>query len=129
MKTHPWTENALKAVVIECATRGGWLIHHDLPSQRARGAWTTHTQGHSGFPDLVLVHPGDPGNGLMGQCLFVELKSERGKVTAAQDAWLSALQFAGLNVFLWRPDNYVDIRARLLNWQNYADKLEDISKP
>ena len=75
----------------------------------------------------MLVHPGDPGNGLMGQCLFVELKSERGKVTAAQDAWLSALQFAGLNVFLWRPDNYVDIRDRLLNWQKYAHKLEDIS--
>jgi hypothetical protein len=63
----------------------------------------------------------------MGQCLFVELKSERGKVTAAQDAWLSALQFAGLNVFLWRPDNYVDIRARLLNWQDYAPRFQEHS--
>ena len=124
MKTHQWTERALKGLVIECAMRGGWLIHHDLPSQRARGAWTTHTQGHSGFPDLVLAHPGDVVNGLMGQCLFVELKTERGVVSKAQQDWLDTLAAAGMSVRIWRPENYVEIRSRLLEWQKWAPTFD-----
>ena len=49
------TEAEFKNVVISIAKRYGWLIHHDLPAQNARGKWATHIQGDAGFPDLLMV--------------------------------------------------------------------------
>jgi hypothetical protein len=42
-----------------------------------------------------------------GRVIFAELKSERGKVTSDQQAWLDGLNAIGGNVraFLWRPSD------------------------
>jgi hypothetical protein len=50
----------------------------------------------AGFPDEVLVRG--------SRLIFAELKSERGKVSPEQEAWLEALRHvAGVEVYVWRP--------------------------
>ena len=40
--------------------------------------------------------------------MFRELKTERGKVTPGQEAWLEALTFAGFDTGVWRPAQLLD---------------------
>lgn len=92
----------------------GWLVHHDLPSQRANGSWATAVQGDSGFPDLVLVHPGNPARHLPAQIVYAELKTQRGKLTTGQQQWLNALHAAGQTAVVWRPSDIPAIFTKLL---------------
>lgn len=86
------TEKQLQQAVLDCARLMGWLRYHTHDSRRS----------HPGFPDLVLVRP--------PQLLFVELKSAKGKATAAQQAWLDALSQCGpfCRARLWRPEHWHD---------------------
>jgi len=61
--------------------------------------WTWRSDNSpSGFPDLVLVR-GD-------RCLFVELKSEQGKLTKNQQHWAEVLSRCGsVEYFKWRPSD------------------------
>lgn len=81
--------------IIPYARLKGWAVHF------------THTSKHSpsGWPDLVLVR---------GQRLLVrELKTARGRLTAAQWDWLLALQRAGVDVGVWRPSMWAEIQQEL----------------
>ena len=102
------SERVLKNTIVTYARGYGWLVHHDLPSQRANGSWATVTQGDSGFPDLVLVHVGSNP-----QIIYAELKTQRGKLTTAQQQWLDALQAAGQTAVVWRPSDLQDIFTKL----------------
>jgi hypothetical protein len=64
-----------------------------------RRVYHTHDSRRSdpGFPDLVLVHPGQR------RIVFAELKTATGRTTPVQDAWLADLAAAGAEVHLWRP--------------------------
>jgi hypothetical protein len=106
------TETQLKNWVIEVAQRFGWLIHHDLPAQFANGRWATPIQGFAGFPDLVLAHP-------TGQLLFAELKSDKGKTSTRQDTWLEILSLAGVENYIWRPNDKEFIQHRLTRYDLY----------
>lgn len=81
------TETQLLEAVRELARIRGWLTYH------------THRSDHSesGWPDLVCVHP------RTGDLVVAELKSAKGKVTAAQQEWIDALAVAGITVHVWRP--------------------------
>jgi hypothetical protein len=57
-----------------------------------------------GWPDLVIV-----GNGVV----FVELKTERGRVRPEQQAWHDDLKRAGAEVYIWRPSHWDFITDRL----------------
>ena len=97
------TEAQLQERVVDLARACGWLVHHARPGRTAEG-WRTPIQGHAGFPDLVLVG--------RGRLLFIELKSERGKVRAEQTAWLNALSVhAEVNV--WTPSMWPQIEQVL----------------
>lgn len=65
----------------------GLLRYHTFDSRRST----------KGFPDLVICGP----RGV----LFRELKSQRGKVTAEQRAWLCALIDTGQDAGVWRPES------------------------
>jgi hypothetical protein len=82
------SEKQFMASVVELARWCGWLIFHPFDSRRST----------AGFPDLTLVRD--------GRLLFCELKSERGRVSADQQQWLDALQLAGCDVVVWRPDDW-----------------------
>lgn len=94
------TEKEFQASVIELARVNGFRDYH------------THNSRHSaaGFPDLVLVR-GD-------RLIFAELKTERGRVSEAQRAWLDdltavALACSGVEVYIWRPSHWPHIARAL----------------
>ncbi len=100
------TEEEFLRQVIELARVFGWRTAHFRPAMTASGRWVTAVQGNGkGFPDLVLVR-GD-------RILFVELKTDVGRLTNEQADWLSALKAAGAAVYLWRPADWEQIVATL----------------
>lgn len=113
------TEAQLQKAVMDAAKFYGWLGAHFRPSQTKSGSWATAMQGDIGFPDIVLVRA--------PRVLFVELKSEKGKLSDAQEVWRSALEdcehdaqahmmtgqcrpgyFAPIEYRLWRPDDWTN---------------------
>jgi hypothetical protein len=90
-------EAELQAQVISLARWRGFLVYHTYDSRRSP----------PGFPDLVLVRP---------PCLyFVELKSERGKLSPDQELWLDTLAGAtnSPEVYVWRPSSWGEIETTL----------------
>jgi len=98
--------------VVDVAQRGGWLVHHELPAQRASGRWATWNVGPAGFPDLVLLRPASKYR--PGQLIVAELKVGRNKPTKAQEKYLQAFRDAGVETYLWKwPDDREGILRRL----------------
>ena len=90
------SERQFQTAVMDYARLCGWAFYH------------THNSRHSaaGFPDLCLVRN--------HRCIMAELKSNSGKLTADQEAWLKALDAVpGLEVFLWRPKDFGVIETTL----------------
>lgn len=79
--------------VIDLARYRGWLVAHFRPAQTGRG-WRTPIQGDAGFPDLVLARK--------GEVIFAELKTDKGRVTKTQAAWLGEVGNA-VRFYVWRP--------------------------
>lgn len=110
------TESEFQANVIDLAHMLGWRVTHFRPAKTKHG-WRTPLAGDPGFPDLVLARG--------GRVIFAELKSERGRLTADQEAWLDQLaqpvgpqvveRIASHEVYVWRP-SHVDHVARVLRW-------------
>lgn len=85
------TEKAFQAHVTSLALTLGYRVYHTRFS----------FQSAPGYPDLHMVK---------GQrSVFAELKSDKGRVTAAQAEWLDALREAGHEAYLWRPDDWDEI--------------------
>ena len=89
------TEAVFQRQVIELARLCGWLVYHTHDSRKSA----------AGFPDLVLVRG--------RRCVFAELKSDVGKPSADQVTWLTALQAAEEETYLWRPTDWPQIQATL----------------
>lgn len=85
-------EADLQSLVIRNARGYGWtLIYHTR----------TSVGSAPGYPDLHLLHPA-------GISMFVELKSQKGKLTQPQNDWLAALRAAGCNAHVIRPIHAFD---------------------
>lgn len=73
----------------------GWLWHHVYDARRS----------NAGLPDLIAVKN--------GRLLFIELKTEKGRLTDEQRVWLMALHHAGgeegtpygARTCVWRPSD------------------------
>lgn len=63
----------------------------------------------AGFPDLVLVKPASQ------RVIFAELKTETGKVSPDQYAWLCDLEACrpAIECYLWRPSDIEIVRQTL----------------
>ena len=83
------TERELQIAVIDMVKILKGLVYHTYDSRRS----------HAGFPDLVIILPTDH------RVLFVELKTNIGKVSLPQQVWLNALAFTRAEVYVWRPDD------------------------
>lgn len=74
----------------------GWWSWHDNDPRRNRSGW----------PDLVLVRP--------PRILFVELKTENGRLSSRQRVVLGMLaRCPGVEVYVWRPSDEDDVRRIL----------------
>ena len=101
------TERELQEAVFELAGALRWRVYHTYDSRRSA----------EGFPDMVIV------SHTRHRLIFVELKSDAGRLTAAQQLWLSDLTAAGgivydasatafqrpiPEVYVWRPADWLD---------------------
>ena len=109
------TESQFQAAVIELAQLNGWLCAH-FRTAKVGDSWQTPVAADGkGFPDLVLVHP------KRKRVWFVELKSESGRLSPAQRAWMDALESAGALTGVWRPSDWRYIVAALSNTRTPLD--------
>jgi hypothetical protein len=84
--------------VIALARLCGWLVYHPFDSRYST----------PGFPDLTMVKP-SCGN-KPARLVLAELKSDKGKLTPEQAAWLDALrQVQSVETFCWRPCDWDQI--------------------
>jgi len=89
------TEDELLQTVRDMAATLGWRTYHTHDSRRSETGW----------PDLVMVRD--------RRLLVRELKSMRGRVTPAQDTWLTELALAGVDAGVWTPDQLLS--GQILN--------------
>lgn len=90
------SEQDFQATVMELAKLCGWLAYHPFDSRRSP----------EGYPDCTLVRA--------PRVVFAELKTEKGKATPHQQAWLAALrECSGVECYLWRPSDMDQITAVL----------------
>lgn len=93
------TEKQWQQRVTDLATLRGWLVFHPLVSRGSAPGW----------PDLCMVRD--------GQLIFAELKTDTGRVTPDQQAWLDKLAaVAGVTAQVWRPAHWPQI-VRTLSTQ------------
>jgi hypothetical protein len=89
-----WTAEIIARAVGTDRNPGlGWLGYHTHRSDRSP----------AGFPDLVLVR-GD-------RIVWSELKTDErtSKPSVEQIRWLDALRVVSHEVYLWRPQHYLDV--------------------
>ena len=99
------TEAQFQRTVIAAAQYFGWKVAHFRPGMSSKRKWMTAVAGNgAGFPDLVLVHPKRHGS-----VLFVELKSNTGKMSPSQMEWYDWIHGAGANSLVWRPKDWMKI--------------------
>lgn len=84
-------EDQLQTWIIQLAKLTGWRYYHPHDSRKSV----------PGYPDLTLVHAGQ------GRVIFAELKSSKGRISKAQQEWLSDLAATGQEVFVWRPADWI----------------------
>jgi hypothetical protein len=98
MSLPPVTERQLQNAVLDIARLLGYRSYHTYDSRRSA----------PGLPDLLLIRPGNPG-----RCIFAELKTEHGRLTAAQASWIADLQTCPVEVYVWRPAD-LEVIAQVL---------------
>lgn len=106
------TEAEFQDAVVELARICGWEAMHVRRSRVRGDRWATATS-IAGWPDLVLL-----GH---GRALFVECKSERGRLTLEQRRVIGLLRDAGLDVRVWRPSDWREIEATLSGGRRRSD--------
>lgn len=104
------TEAEFMRQVIALASLHHWRVAHfrGVRVQRKDGSvyYQTPVQADgAGWPDLILVR-GE-------RIIAAELKVGKNRTTAEQDAWLSWLAAAGVDTWVWRPDDWPTIEEVL----------------
>ncbi len=90
------SERDFAQLVVDFAQLRGWRVYRTWNSRHSP----------EGFPDLVAVRA--------GRLVVAELKTTRGKLSAAQQDWANALaQTTGCEYFTWRPSDWDEIEETL----------------
>lgn len=92
--------------VVDLAHSAGWAVRNVRAAFTQKGWRTPEMSDGVGFPDLTLVKPG------VG-ILYRELKSEKGRLNANQEAWGRLIQSAGGDWSVWRPSDIPRIAEEL----------------
>ena len=86
------SEKEFLGMVVQVALLFGWKVYH------------TWNSIHSavGYFDLVMVRG--------TRIIFAELKTEKGKMTTAQEMWAEVVKATGkCEVYLWRPSQWDEL--------------------
>ena len=98
MEMPPVSEREFQQQFIALASLLGWTLrYHTYDSRRSR----------EGFPDWVLV------NRRLARVLFVELKTDTGKLTPKQAEWIATLKECGQEAYCLRPRDWPMIQELL----------------
>jgi len=101
-KVRKHEEDDLINRLIEVGHLNGWVCAHFRPAMMKDGSWRTAVSGDGkGFPDLVFARENDPSH--FNDVLFVETKSETGKLTMDQTMWKMLLEKTLTEYWLVRP--------------------------
>jgi hypothetical protein len=91
------SENQWERTLVSLARVNGWKVAGFRTAQ-VGGSWQTPVRHDAkGWPDLVLVRD---------RVIFVELKTDRGRVRPEQHWWIDVLEGAGQEVYVWRPSDW-----------------------
>lgn len=95
-------EKHFMSSVTKAAQQAGWLVQHG----------TIAVYSAAGFPDLVMIKPGQP-------VIFAELKMPKGRLTPKQKEWGNLLMDnPGVAYYLWRPEHWDRIIDLLFGFQH-----------
>jgi hypothetical protein len=97
------SERIFQDKVEQIAKMNGWLIFHASPHMVRPGVWRSDGKG---FPDLVLCHR-------TRGFIFAELKAKKDAFHMIRMMWAEALLNAGVEHYVWRPNQLDLIAARL----------------
>lgn len=92
------TEKDFQQQIIDLAHMYQWLVYHTYDSRKSA----------PGYPDLTFCHP------KRGEFFIAEVKGLKGILSTEQREWIAALTFAGIEVYVWRPEDWDAIAKRLL---------------
>lgn len=88
------TEAEFMQQIIDTARLLKWHVYHTHDSRRSE----------PGFPDICLVRD---------RVVFLEVKTETGRVSPAQAEWIAAITAAGGTALVVRPSQWEEIVAAL----------------
>jgi hypothetical protein len=99
----PQTERAWMGQVLAYARLMGWRAHHDNATNAPRrcsacGSLRRLPRNAPGMLDLILIR--------RPRIVWVELKSQRGRLSDDQRCWLDDLRACGQEVYIWRPSDW-----------------------
>jgi len=89
------SERDFQGFVIDLAHVYHWKVAHFRPALTKRGWRTPVSADGKGFPDLCLVRD---------RIIFIECKSQKGKLSLDQEFWRIGLTAAGVEYHLWTPE-------------------------
>ena len=104
----PVKEADLQDAIIDIARVLGYRVAHFRPALTDKG-WRTPVSGDGkGFPDLELAHA------QKHRTLYIECKSEKGRLSPEQNRWLMVLALAGNECYIIKPSEWEYIKDVLL---------------
>lgn len=106
------TEAQHQKASLEIARRLGWRCAH-FPTSNPEGRFRTVTAADAvGFPDVTAIRE---------RLIFLEFKSEKGRLRTEQAVWLDALLEAGCEAYIVRPRDTDALEAVLKVKDTRAD--------
>lgn len=96
MTVPPITEKAFQAQIVQFGKLTGWWVYHTFDSRKSQ----------AGFPDLTIIRDHHP-------IIFWECKTEKGRVSKAQEKWLAVLDSGPNEARIVRPSDWAYIEERL----------------
>lgn len=112
-------EAAFQRRVVDAAKLYGWRCCHTRKAMVRAGQVATPTSV-PGWPDLVLWHE------THAVVLFVELKADKGYLSAQQRDVLASLSNAGASIAIWRPRDWPHVLAVLQDPRHQVGVLPPI---
>lgn len=102
------SEAQWEKTLVALAHLNGWRVSGFRTAQVGKSWQTPVRHDAKGWPDLVLVRD---------RVIFVELKTNKGRISDAQDEWIMALETAGQEVYVWRPSDWDEV-VEVLRWKD-----------